>query len=118
MASCKGIHCPGCGDDGVGIGTVILLILFGLIIAARHTIAHDATDVLHAILIAIAIVAITAVTIVSGIVTYRVTKAVRYQKAIQRMQAPSINESDILEVEPRRVIHETVISCEVLSRKG
>jgi len=90
MSSCKGLHCPGCGDGGGwGVLAVIVLVIVGAAIA--RPVEHAAVDVLHFVLIALAVLAGTAVAAAGGYAAWRIRRrAVRHQErpAAAPIQSP------------------------------
>jgi hypothetical protein len=58
--SCKGLHCPGCGDGGGGVVLALIVVLLVAVAIARP-IEHAVDDVLHVLIIAACCLAGTAV---------------------------------------------------------
>jgi hypothetical protein len=61
--TCKGLHCPGCGDGGGGAAAVVLVVLAVIIAAIARPVAHAAGDVLRVLTTALEVTAIAVASV-------------------------------------------------------
>ncbi len=69
--SCKGLHCPGCGDSGGGLAAVVAVVVLGAlitqpVIAAAAAVLRVAVDVIE--VAAIAAVSAAGLAVIAGAV--------------------------------------------------
>ena len=86
--SCRGIHCPGCGDNGGGGALVVLVavVIVGAIVA--KPVEHAADELLHVVLIILEVTAITAASLGAIALAAVVTVKARRRRAVSRAERP------------------------------
>ena len=57
--SCKGIHCPGCGDGGGVLVAIVAIVIIGAIVA--RPVEHAVGELVHVVLIGAAIAAAVSI---------------------------------------------------------